>query len=506
MNMNDKKYLPIFIAAFLLIFSSCTEQGNSFLVWRKTTDKTMMNIFDAYLNISADKDTATYVGMYFSQVEGKILNISDSVQVQYFGHCYSTTNKKPTVKDKHTIFKADTIPGITAETKDFSFKSDLNNLVLDTPYFVRSFVIIKYNSGRIDTGYNQSVIEFRTKAQNLWFHKIDFNGDARTEATSFVMDNKAYIIGGWDGVTLRKDLWQYTPDNGVQTGYWSQESIFTGGARMSAAAFVINDTVYYGTGIIDHNAGTKARDMWKWTVAGGMYNSWRRIDSLGEHQERANCVAFTLKDKYGVPKGYIGLGTQTYPTSDIYWYDQSRDGATAAGGAAWVLGARLGNGVGVRRTEATVAVINNRAIVGAGKDENGVLHSDFYMLDPTIGISGTWSTIPQFPGGGRTNAVSFAISFTRPRTGEHFNYLYFGTGKDASGKLYRDWWRYDFSTKKWEQVMEMREKNDYADPREGAIAFTIILPHADFGTVERGFVALGKSATTYKKDVWEYLP
>ena len=506
MNMNNKRYLLIFVAVLLLAFSSCTEQGNSFLIWRKTTDRTMRNIFDAYLNISADIDSAIYVEMYDAEIQGEIFNISDSVRVQYFGHCYSTTHKKPTMKDLHTMFEADTISGITANTKNFTFKSDLNNLLLDTPYFVRSFVIIKYNSGRIDTGYNQSVIHFRTKAENLWFHKTDFNGDARTEATSFVMNNKAYIIGGWDGINLRKDLWSYYPGNATQDPYWSQQSIFPDKARMSAAAFVINDTVYYGTGIIDHTLGTQSRDMWKWMESGGQYNSWRRIDSLGENQERSNCIAFTLKDKYGNPRGYIGLGKQAFATSDIYWYDLKADTAGAHSGAAWVSGARLGNGTGVRRTEATVAVINNRAIVGSGVDENNVYHSDFYILNPTIGISGTWSTIPQFPGGGRANAVSFAISFTRPRTGEHFNYLYFGTGRDASGKLYRDWWRYNFSTKKWEQATEIKEKNDYADPREGAVAFTIVLGHADFGTVERGFVALGKSATTYKRDVWEYLP
>ncbi|MEA3450605.1 MAG: hypothetical protein U9Q83_01735, partial [Bacteroidota bacterium] len=61
-------------------------------------------------------------------------------------------------------------------------------------------------------------------------------------------------------------------------------------------------------------------------------------------------------------------------------------------------------------------------------------------------------------------------------------------------------------TKEWEECSSIHEKDDIADDRSGAVAFSLNLGHADFGTVERGFVALGFNGTTYKKDVWEYLP
>lgn len=499
--MIYKKYLALIILSLIFIFSSCKEQGSSFVSWRSTSDKTMKNINNAYLNLSADKDTLDSVATYFAEVQGRIFKKSDSLQIVYFGHCYSNTKTAPTMKNSlYTIFKADTMPDITPETTDFTFLSEINDLELDTPYFVRSFAIVKYNSGKIDTGYNQTIISFRTKAENIWFHKIDFNGDARTEATSFVMKNKAYILCGWDGVTLRNDHWEYDPD----FDSWAQVSTFAGDARMSAAAFVISDTVYFGTGITNHVTSERGRDMWKWTVSGNMYYTWFRIDSLSEGQERDNCVAFALTNKDGEKRGYIGLGVQNNnATEDIYWYDQASDIPDAPTGASWVQAPLF---LGGRRTEAVVSVINNRAIVGSGTNNEGVIKNDFYMLDPTTGISGTWSSIPPSTAPARTNAVAFAIGFTRPTTGDQFNYFYFGTGKDADNKLYRDWWRYDFSTKEWEECSEMREKDDYADPRQGAIAFTIKLNHADFGTVERGFVALGHNGTTYKKDVWEYLP
>jgi len=443
--MKNNKYLLLFVVALFLTLSSCKEQGESFFSWRNTTSKTMLNSLKAYLHLSANKDTAVSVNInYHADVEGEIV------------------------------------------------------LELDTVYYIRSFAIIEYNSGLRDTGYNQYIHKFRTGYEDVWFHKIDFNGYARTEATSFVMNNKAYIACGWDGVSLQKDLWRYDPDFDT----WSQVSSLNGPARMSAAAFVMNDTVYFGTGIINHATSERSRAMWKWTITGQPYNTWRRIDSLGDGMNRSGCIAYALNDKYGKKKGYIGLGMQTFTTNDIYWYDLKGDSTGAPTGAAWV---QTDIFLGGYRTDAVVSIINNRAVVGSGTDNNGDICNDFYIFDPTSGTSGTWSSITPAPIA-RTGAVSFSLSFIRPRTDDQYNYFYFGTGEDASGTLHNDWWRYDFATKNWEECAFIHEKTDSADVRKGAVAFSLNLGHVDFGTVERGYVALGFNGTTYKRDVWEYLP
>jgi hypothetical protein len=268
---------------------------------------------------------------------------------------------------------------------------------------------------------------------------------------------------------------------------------------MSGIAFVIDDTVYIGTGIIDYHNMTPTGAMWKWNPRSDLpYYYFRQIDSLGVNQERYNAIAFTL-EKDGVKRGYIALGERNQPFDDIYYYKQEADTAGAVSGAAWVQQTHFFGG---GRTEAVVATIGNVAIIGTGKDINGNVKNDFYIYDPS-GV-GSWRSISSCPFTPRRNAVALSLSFEK--NGTNYNYFYVGTGADANDSLYNDWWRYDYNNGKWTQCSDIREDDDIAEGREGAVAFSVKRSIIDFGVHERGFVVGGKSNSGYKRDMWEYLP
>lgn len=503
-----KKYLIKVIIIFtgIIFFASCKEQVNPYLSYRKVDSLNLLSIHSAYLRLRADSDSVVYTSLHYAELKGHFFDISDSINILYIGHCFSQTNQHPTLLDNEAYtqlspsdFTIDTL------NKEINFMSKINTLEVDVNYYCRSYAIVENKrTGVKDTGYNQTVIEFATRAQDIWFHRAnfsDYNGVDRTEATAFTMNNKAYILTGYNGATLLKDFWRYNPEDST----WTQLGNFPGVARMSAVAFVIGDTAYVGTGIIEVQHHITTRDFWKWTEEGLPYNSWRQIDSLGENQERCNAVAFTLNVD-GKQRGYIGLGeasTEGHYRNDFYYYRPDLDTVGAPSGRAWV---QTDAFIGGQRTEAVASVIENLAIVGSGKTSDGSIKNDFFVFNPDANNGSHWSglVVKNDPPPARTNAVSITLSFERNGS-SHF-YFYFGTGKTAEDSLLNDWWRYDYINKEWKRVSDIREDDDFADPREGAVAFTLYRPVVPYGVHTRGFVATGNTKYKVHKDVWEYLP
>ncbi len=513
--MTKKIYLILFSIVLLFVFSSCKETGSEFLSWRSTNGKTMVNINNGYMQMKAFEDSVLYAGVTTAEVLADIYDISDSLKIVAYGHCVSRDNPNPYIKKNKTVDGnvKDTFTYVVVDTNNlsvnatdsaFKFTSDLYNLKPQEEYYVRTFVIVEYDSGKKDTAYNQTVKVFYTKIpQDIWFHKPDLNGEGRTEAICFVMNGTTYFGTGYDGLNLLDDFWEYKPYDGQDSlGVWEQRGIFKGGARMSAVAFVINDTAYVGTGIIDIVNKTPTGDMWKWSEVGGMYNQWRRIDSLGQNSERYNAIAFSLTLDNGETRGYVGLGKRDFNFNDLMYYKPEADTPGAYPGAAWV---NQENFLGGNRSEAMVAVVNNRAFVGGGIDNNGVYQSNFYIFDPTAGTSGKWRGLQQgCPAPARANGTAFALSTSRDGTDKH--YFYFGTGRGTGGVLYNDWWRYDYGQGQWFQCSDIVDGLDTAEARQGAIGFSIIKSKVHFGANERGFVGFGQTASGLKKDFWEYLP
>ena len=492
MSMKHIKYL--ILLAFIFPFVHCKEQGHSFISLRKITNNTLINNHNGYLRAKAQLDSVLYAGIHYAKILGNIYDISDSLYIKYYGHIWSIDNENPTLLNTSTFTEMEITQNdtnITPDSKAFKFTSELYNLELDTPYYVRSYVIFADEKGNIiDTGYNPNVKVFRTRIpQDVWFKKADFEGMPRSEAVAFVFDGNIYVGLGYDGVSNLNDFWQYNPDSKTWKNIGNLPK-----ARRSAIASVYNDTLIVGTGY--SNDGPE-RDMWRFDK---FSNIWQAIDSLPRNAERYNAVAFTLTYQ-GKQRVFVGLGYRNSPLSDFYYYKSEADTPNNNIGA-WK---SITSFIGSERSEAVAAVIDNKAIVGLGVGPNNTYLKDFYIFNPTEGVEGSWRYLTEAPIPlGRANAVAFSLEYER--NGILHKMFYFGTGRDENDSLYNDLWALDITQGQWLRKSDIREDFMIGAPREGAVGLSFTRAHVDYGTLVRGLVGLGKSKDKMLRDFWEYLP
>ena len=82
-----------------------------------------------------------------------------------------------------------------------------------------------------------------------WYRVSDFDGLARSDASSFTIGNKGYLVCGYDGKKWLSDLWEYD----MEQDFWTQKASMPGTARNSAVAFTVNGKGYLGTGYDGEN-------------------------------------------------------------------------------------------------------------------------------------------------------------------------------------------------------------------------------------------------------------
>ncbi len=301
-----------------------------------------------------------------------------------------------------------------------------------------------------------------------WIRRSDFGGPVRGFASCFVIDRKAYVVGGVAARSQRlNDIWEYNIDQ----GYWTQKADFPGTARSSAFAFASESNGYYGTGFDGINY---YNDFWEFDPTN---NQWtRKADFPGA--ARNGVTAFYLKGT-----GYAGTGYSSNYFMDFYKYDPTTD--------KWETGVSI---QGTKRAYATNFIIDDKAYVVGGWN-NATYPTDFWMFDPD---TQTWEQKAQI--GDKTdsdfdddyttitrlNTVSFVIN--------GFGYL--ATGETGGLNSYT--WEYNPLTDRWTERTSFEGSS-----RTAAVGFSID---------NRGFVltGVGASSTTstslYFDDMWEFKP
>jgi N-acetylneuraminic acid mutarotase len=125
-----------------------------------------------------------------------------------------------------------------------------------------------------------------------WIKRSDFGGPVRGDASCFVVGEKAYVVGGYNGNKRLNDIWEYNPN----LGFWTQKADFPGTARGYAFAFASEDKGYIGTG---YDGLNYYKDFWEFDP---IDNIWaQKSDFPGG--ARYGVTAFFLD---GV--GYAGTG------------------------------------------------------------------------------------------------------------------------------------------------------------------------------------------------------
>lgn len=205
---------------------------------------------------------------------------------------------------------------------------------------------------------------------------------------------------------------------------------------------------------------------------------WEQKSSLGwnaivEPTSRYASVAFTIGNK-----GYIGTGTSSFSTQDLWEYDPGTD--------SWTQKANLG---GSDRENAVGFVIGDKGYIGLGdrpgpRPLTGTVLNDLWEYDPA---ANAWTQKADFPTEGRAGAAAFAIAGKG----------YVGTGEVVHGSgqiLLNDFWEYDPVADHWTQKAAFA-----GTARESAVGFTI---------GDKGYLGTGDDMAPPfgKQDFWEYDP
>ncbi|PZF72675.1 Kelch repeat-containing protein [Taibaiella soli] len=358
----------------------------------------------------------------------------------------------------------------------------------------------------VGNGYTSNFWEFNP-ATNSWTQKASYGGGINWGASNFVIGDRGYVAGGFDGSYWSTNMWSYAPTSNTwrheanfgpqhlrtgsfgfsigekgyigsgfdmyhlvdvweydsQTGTWSQKADFTGTGRDAAVGFSIGNKGYVGTGK-DGNGGTS--DFLQYDQA---TNSWTQKASF-PGDPRTDAVGFSIGNK-----GYIGTGTYPFSgnynglTNDFWEYNPATD--------AWTQKANFGGGL---RANAIGFASNGRGYVGLGSPDYGLTALDFWEYNPT---TNSWTQKANFPGNARTSASSFAIG--------NKGYVVSGVPYIFQPAL-DDVWRYNTYTDTWTQLDTFA-----GQPRKGTAVFTI---------GNKGYIGGGTSqiSGTILGDFWQF--
>lgn len=295
-----------------------------------------------------------------------------------------------------------------------------------------------------------------------WKRSSEFEGVGRTEAVSFIIGDKVYAGGGYDGSNRLNDFWEFNQ----ATGTWIRKADFPGVARNSAVAFTVNGKGYVGTG---YDGINKLTDFWEYNPS---TNAWTRIADFGG-TARYGAVAFSVGDK-----GYVTTGYDGNYLKDLWEYNVATN--------TWTQKASL---TGSKRTDAVAFVYNSKAYVVTGVN-NGSYLNDFWMYDPA---TDTWAEKRKISSVSddeyddeygdnitRSNAAIFIMNAKA--------YLTNGYRSGVIGTTYE----YDIANDTWIQKTTFE-----GTAREGLLGFSIS---------NRGYITTGNNSSGKFDDLWELFP
>jgi N-acetylneuraminic acid mutarotase len=130
---------------------------------------------------------------------------------------------------------------------------------------------------------------------------------------------------GYDD-NYQKDIWEYTPGDGEMGGTWTRGS-FSGSKRRDASVFIIDNKAYIVGGIKD---GDEVTDFWRFDPS--QEKPWFELREIYDNDEdesfdddydniaRYDAVAFA-DDNYG----YLAVGTGGSNAKTTWEYEPGRD-------------------------------------------------------------------------------------------------------------------------------------------------------------------------------------
>ena len=244
----------------------------------------------------------------------------------------------------------------------------------------------------------------------------------------------------------------------AQPQVWSQLQDFPGTARDDAAAFVIGDDIYVGTGR-QVDFGLTA-DWFRYSTTTGTWSEVASLPAIG----RQYCSAFTWNGKGHLVGGHVN----GMPSAEVWTYDPLAD--------AWEQQGALPEAMNA----STAFVLDDGPHLATGFLSNDLPSTHHVRFDMA---SGTWSTLESMPGDPRHRASSFA----------HGGAGYVLGGADVVFFEFDEVWRYDPLAGTWEARAPLPSGRSRGDAIE-----------VEDGGVHIGGVSAQFAPTGVHDDVWHY--
>lgn len=208
---------------------------------------------------------------------------------------------------------------------------------------------------------------------------------ARRLAGAFAINGMGYVTCGANGSTYLKDLWQYDP----VLNSWSQKAQLPGWARYGPYAFAIGGSGYVGTGNRGSASGPMLSDAWKYDPVS---NSWSAAPAIPD-QARFGTSSFEMN---GIGYVFGGKESNLAFTPDLWSFDPTSQG--------WTLHAPF---PGSPRSSPMAFVHYNTFVIGCGRNDSQNFY-DVWQYDPYLN---TWMQAPTYPGESSLAGTSFSIHY-----------------------------------------------------------------------------------------------
>jgi N-acetylneuraminic acid mutarotase len=242
---------------------------------------------------------------------------------------------------------------------------------------------------------------------------------------------------------------------------WTQKASFGGTARVGVAVFSIANKGYIGLGTDSYPSYNFRNDLWEYDESTDTWTQKANFPGAARYG--------TLNFSIGT-KGYLGSGWNGSYFNDFWQYDQQLNNWT-----------QKGNFPGVAREGGFSFVINNIAYAGFGVSSSSFLN-DFYCYNDT---SDTWTQVATCPSAARCGSFAFVVNGKG----------YMGAGAISNYGFVNDVWQYDPVLDTWTQ-----KANFPGLPRTSLGYFQI----NNIGYAGGGVVIYTGNTFTYYKDFYEY--
>lgn len=231
-------------------------------------------------------------------------------------------------------------------------------------------------------------------ANDSWTQKADFIGIARDGSTFFVVNNKAYIIGGTDNQFVYGDVYEYNPANDT----WTQMiANYPEGPIIFGTGFSIGNYGYVTCGAGQGElTATYQFDPQNFT--------WKKMaDFTGTPRQTA--IGFTINNK-----GYVGGGQKGYAEAfkDFYSFDPVAN--------VWKLVGDIGD---KGRAWGCASVVNGKAYLGTGWDFGASFFNDWWEFTPqqnTASVKNISTVAPKIYTDIENNALQIRFSDAGQKT------------------------------------------------------------------------------------------